>query len=121
MASLLMAHPYEDKIMILHSNSIIKLLLLFIVCLTSFAAEITKVEHENLLMQVEQQHKHARQQQYAWRDTGKKINKAKKLAAQSEFTQANELLHQALQECEIAKKQSESQSQLSKLLPYYLN
>ena len=121
MALLLMALPLEGKVMIFHFTSIIKLILLWCVCLSSFAAETAKSEYESLLMQVEQQHKHARQKHYAWRDTGKKINKAKKLAAQSEFAQANVLLYKALQECEIAKKQSESQSQLSKLLPYYLN
>ena len=116
-----MAHPLEGKIMIKHFTLTVKLLLLLIICLTSLVAETAKGEYKNLLMQVEQQHKQARQQNYAWRDTGKKINKAKKLAAQTEYTQANALLHQALQECEIAKNQSESQTKLSKLLPYYLN
>jgi len=110
--------------MFIHHFHALNIFFLIILCQFTHANEVLSVEHsveyENLLLQVTQIHTQAKLNHYAWRDTGKMIIDASKLAHQGEFMQANKLLRQAYQECILAEQQSSTQSDLSELIPYYL-
>lgn len=111
-----------------HFFSISKILFLFIACHITYADEPTRpgimaeteTYYEKLLIKAELEYSEAKQNKYVWRDTKKIINNAKELATQADFKQAIKALEQAIQECELAKKQAAAQTNISELLPYYL-
>ena len=111
-----------------HFFSISKILFLVIACQITYAEEPTQAaimadimtNYEKLLIKAELEYSEAKQHKYAWRDTEKAINNAKELATQADFKQAIKALNQAIQECELARKQAATQTNTSELLPYYL-
>ena len=81
-------------------------------------ADSTSYSH--LLSEVETMVQHARDHHYGWRDTSKIISAAKTAASENNFKQAMELLNQAKLQCELSRQQAEHQTELSKIVPYYL-
>tara|TARA_X000000950_G_C13767320_1_gene599416 strand:+ start:120 stop:443 length:324 start_codon:yes stop_codon:yes gene_type:complete len=102
-------------------GSIWRTLLMCSIALFGHAQEtVDNTSYRHLLTQVETMAQHALDHHYSWRDTRTIISAAKSAASENNFSQAIELLKQAKLQYELSRQQAERQTELTKIVPYYL-
>ena len=109
--------------MIMQVNRSILLFILSIIIGMTLPLHASDLDKNTLIIQIdrleENIHK-ARKEQAVWRDTDNLINQARELLAAGDFNKAQEIISLAEFQLKQSIEQSNSQSDLTSLVPYYL-